>query len=110
MKLRNKIASGVIAAVLALGIGAAAAPAANAVSGNKIQNVADRCTTFVPDGYSTATKWTICGNNNYAYNVQYVVVKRGTCLQMGFWSFTTYCATGKVDRLISAPGGTTYIR
>lgn len=94
-------------AVLAAGLSLVAAVPAGAVYGNKVQNSSNRCTSLVADNGSN---FGICGLNNYAFGVKYIRVPRGTCLQAGYWSFTTYCASGKVDRLVPVGSGTTFVR
>lgn len=107
MKMKNRIFAACTTVILALGVGLISAAPAQAVYGNKVQNSSNRCTSLVSDAGSN---FGICGLNNYAYGVKYIRVPRGTCLQAGYWSFTTYCASGKVDRLVPVGSGTTFVR
>lgn len=107
MKLKHKITAIIAGVAIAVGSTLVAATPANAVWGNKVQNSSNRCTALVGE---EGLNYTICGLNNYAHSVKYIRVPRGTCLQAGYWTFTTYCAGGKVDRLVPVPGGTTFVR
>jgi hypothetical protein len=105
--LRRRLAAAAAAAALVVGsifVGSAA----EAATGNKIVNSSNRCTTFIWEG--TGYKVNICGLNNYAFNVRYIIVQRGTCLEIGFWSFTRYCAASYADRWVYIGSGTHFVR
>jgi hypothetical protein len=100
---------GSLALAASLIVGAPAA-SADAAWGNRIENQSNRCTTYTLEGYSDAYRETICGNGNYAYNVKYIVLAKGQCAFIGYWTFTYYCAPSYVSRFVYIGSGWHYVR
>jgi len=85
-------------------------PSANAVYGNVLRNSVERCTLYVPEGWGATSYMSICGAGRQAGSVGAVRIPKGQCLELGFWSFTRYCAPASNYRLIYIGSGTTFVR
>lgn len=110
MSLKNKLLAGLGAIALASSLVVGAPASADAAYGNRIVNQTNRCTTYTLEGYSDSYRWGICGVGNFDTDVRYVVIPKGQCLFIGYWTFTYYCAPSYVTRYVYIGPGTHYIR
>lgn len=84
-------------------------PSADAYPGNVIRNTVNRCTNYVPDGWGPTSYMTICGAGRQASSVHYIRIPAGQCIEIGYWTFTRYCAPSGA-RNIAIGSGTTFVR
>jgi hypothetical protein len=93
MKLKNKIIAACSTLALSLGLTVAVAAPAQAAYNDVLHTTSSRCVQWVPTGWNVKYYMSHCGPGYSTRDVGYVRIAPGTCRDIGYWSFRTYCAS-----------------
>lgn len=94
--MKSKILSAIGAAVLSLGLVLGSAIPASAATNNRVEYQGNGCIKLMTN---TGFIYRECGFGSVHFNINAVIVEPYTCKQIGYWTFTTYCAS-KASRYV----------